>query len=70
MSKTCPTRVSDTHIVCSLKNLSHIRVSCPFQCCRVRATSLIVDLRAYLAVEFRKKTDLGSGQFTHKEFGK
>ena len=38
VSETCSTRVSDAHTVCILKNLSHIRMSCPFQYYRVHAT--------------------------------
>jgi len=38
VSETYPTCVSDTHVVCIFKNLPRVHVSCPFQCCRVRAT--------------------------------
>jgi len=30
VSETCPTSVSDTRVICIFKNLSRVRVSCPF----------------------------------------
>jgi len=38
--ETCPTHLQDTRLV--LKNLLYIRVSCSFQCHRVRATYMLL----------------------------
>jgi len=38
MFETCPTRMSDTYVVCIFKNLPRVHVSCLFQCCLVCAT--------------------------------